>query len=80
MAAMVGQRHGLLTRADLPLEMPDGPAFLAAVRRAALVAARTDIRHGTIATYRNHGCRCDACYHAQSEANRRRPNRAKAAR
>ena len=32
-AAMEGSRQGLLTRDDLPLEMPDGPAFLAAVHK-----------------------------------------------
>ena len=30
-------------------------------RRAAAVALPTDPKHGTISTYRNHGCRCDAC-------------------
>jgi len=48
--------------------------------RAAAIAFRTDIKHGTISTYRNHGSRCDACYQAQSEANRRRPSRARGAR
>ena len=48
-AAVVGARHGLLTRADLPLEMPDGPAFLAAVHKVldetgALAARRTELQ------------------------------------
>jgi hypothetical protein len=48
-AAIVGQRHGLLTRADLPLEMPDGPAFLAAFHkvldeRGALAARRAELQ------------------------------------
>jgi len=52
---------------------------LRAVRSAA-VAFRTDLKHGTIPTYSNHGCRCDECRRAKSEANRRRPSRAKGAR
>jgi hypothetical protein len=48
-------------------------------RRAAAVTDDSHIAHRTLGAYRNHGCRCDACYQAQSEANRRRPSRAKAA-
>jgi excisionase family DNA binding protein len=52
----------------------------AQARRAATVADNPSVRHRTLGAYRNHGCRCDACNRAQSEANRRRPSRAKGAR
>ena len=45
--------------------------------RAVAVAFRTDLKHGTISTYVNHGCRCEACKAAQAEANRGRPSRAR---
>ena len=32
--------------------------------------------HGKLSTYKNHGCRCEACARAGSEANKRRPSRA----
>jgi excisionase family DNA binding protein len=47
-------------------------------RRAAKLEQGSDeVRHGTVSTYRNHGCRCEACFQAQAEWNRRRPFRAK---
>jgi hypothetical protein len=49
-------------------------------RRAQTIATDEGIQHGTLSTYSNRGCRCDACYQAKSEANRRRPSRAKASR
>ena len=67
-------------RCEVCIEAWNGRHRELRARRAAVAAARTDITHGTIGTYRNHGCRCEACYRAQSEANRRRPSRAKAAR
>lgn len=36
--------------------------------------------HGTVSTYKNHRCRCEACSEAGAEANRRRPSRARPAR
>jgi hypothetical protein len=32
--------------------------------------------HGRVSTYKNHGCRCEACVRAGSDANKRRPSRA----
>jgi hypothetical protein len=48
-------------------------------RRAANLEQRggDGVQHGTVSTYRNHGCRCEACVEAQVRANRRRPSRAK---
>ena len=41
-------------------------------RAAALAAGTVRLRHGTKATYVNHGCRCEACVEAQRDANRQR--------
>jgi excisionase family DNA binding protein len=47
-------------------------------RRAANLKRDSDaVRHGTVSTYRNHRCRCEACFQAQAEWNRARPSRAK---
>ena len=33
------------------------------------------LMHGKVSTYKNHGCRCEACSRAGTEANKRRPSR-----
>ena len=46
-------------------------------RRAANLERGSDrLQHGTLSTYKNHRCRCEACAQAGAEANRRRPSRA----
>jgi excisionase family DNA binding protein len=46
-------------------------------RAAQLELVKGELQHGTISRYRNHGCRCSACYQAQADWNRARPSRAK---
>jgi excisionase family DNA binding protein len=42
------------------------------LRAEELALAADRLSHGTISTYRNHGCRCVACVEAQAVDNRRR--------
>jgi hypothetical protein len=72
-----GYAYNLGCRCDACVEAWKAKHRELRARRAAVVQADSYIQHGTVGAYSNHGCRCDTCFQARSEANRRRPSRAK---
>ena len=75
-----GYAYELGCRCEACVEAWNARQREARARRAAVVADDPYIEHGTLGAYSNHGCRCQECRRAKSEANRRRPSRAKGAR
>ena len=75
-----GYAYELGCRCEACVEAWNARQREARARRAAAVGEAVGLRHGTLGAYSNHGRRRDACYEAKSEANRRRPSRAKGAR